>query len=88
MSHWRSGTFWASAIFGWFVTMFILAWLIWIIFGSMDLTETENIIIAVGHQLLALAAGYSYGRRQFEIRKPPQPGFPVIMKDDHEPGAS
>lgn len=79
-SHWKSGTFWASAIFGWLVTMIILAVLIRI-FGSDEMTTAEGIIVNVAHQLLSLAAGYEYGKRQFQRRKPRRFGFPVIIKD-------
>jgi hypothetical protein len=80
MSHWRSGTFWASAIFGWFVTLIVLAFMIHI-FGSDQMTTGEGIVVVVAQQVLSLAAGYSYGRQQFERRKPRQVGFPVITKD-------
>ena len=79
MRYWQSGIFWASTIFGWFVTMFILAVVIRI-FGSEDMTTAEGIVVNVAHQLLSLAAGYAYGRRQFELRKPKQVGFPVITR--------
>jgi hypothetical protein len=87
MNHWRSGTFWASAIFGWFVTMIVLAFGI-CIFGSEDMTTTEGLLVNVLHQLLSAGAGYAYGRRQYELRKPKrQAGFPVIMKDDSDSAA-
>ena len=81
MSHWRSGTFWASAIFAWFCTIIFLACLIRFL-DPAELTTAEGIIVLLAQQALALAAGYYYGRHQFEIRKPLQVGFPVIMKDD------
>jgi hypothetical protein len=68
MTHWRSGTFWASGIFGWFVTLVALAVLIRI-FGSEDMTTAEGMIVLVAQQVLSLLAGYAYGRQQFEQRK-------------------
>jgi hypothetical protein len=80
MSHWRSGTFWASAIFGWFVTLIVLA-LGMCIFGSEDMNTAEGIVANIAHQAVSLGAGYAYGRRQFERREAKRRGFPVIMKD-------
>ena len=81
MSHWRSGTFWASTVFGWFVTAFALAFMIAIV-GPEQLTAAEAIAVDAAYLLLSLAAGYAYGRRQFELRKPRQVGFPVITKGE------
>jgi len=67
MRFWRSGTFWASAIFGWFVTLIALAILIAIL-GSHEMTFVEGIAVNVFHQLLSLLAGYAYGRRQFNSK--------------------
>lgn len=50
MSHWRSGTFWASAIFAWFVTLVVLALGI-CIFGSEDMNTAEGIVANVAHQV-------------------------------------
>lgn len=80
MSHWRSGTFWASLIFGWFVTTLVLAALI-SFFGSEEMTTAEGVIISIAHQSLSLLAGYAYGRRQFELRQRNRRGFPVITKE-------
>lgn len=66
--------------------MIVLAVLISIL-GSDEMTTAEGIAVNVAQQLLSLAAGYTYGRRQFELRKPRQIGFPVIMKDDHDSAA-
>ena len=67
MTHWRSGTFWASAIFGWFLTEIVLAILIRI-FGSDEMTAVEGITVLIAQQMLSLAAGYTYGRRQYGLR--------------------
>jgi hypothetical protein len=86
MGHWRSGTFWASAIFGWFVTTIVLAGML-SFFGSEDMNRAEGIAAHVVLQLLALVAGYAHGRRQFELGKPKQMGFPVITKDGGDSAA-
>lgn len=83
MSQWRSGTFWASAIFGWFAVMIVLAMMV-SFFGSETMSRVEGIGVAVAQQLLSLAAGYAYGRQQFQLRKPTQVGFPVITKGDDD----
>ncbi len=60
--------------------MIVLAVLI-PIFASDEMTNAEGIVVNCAHQLLSLAAGYAYGRLQFDLRKPKQAGFPVITKD-------
>ena len=80
MRHWRSGTFWASAIFGWLVATIALA-LMLSMFGSEEMSRAQGIAANVALQLLALVGGYAYGRQQFELRQPKQIGFPVITKD-------
>ena len=57
------------------------------IFGSEDMTIAQGIVVNVAHQLLSLAAGYEHGRRQFDLSKPKQRGFPVILKDDDDSAA-
>ena len=86
MGHFRSGTFWASAIFGWFVTMIVLAVML-SISGSEQMTTAEGIVANVALQLLSVVAGYVYGRRQFELRQPKHVGFPVITKDSGDSAA-
>jgi hypothetical protein len=50
------------------------------IFGSEDMGATEGIAINLALLLLSVYAGYAYGRRQFELLKRKQVGFPVITK--------
>jgi hypothetical protein len=84
MSYVRSGTFWSSAIVGWFVTMIALAVML-SIFGSDQMTTGEGIMANVVIQVLSVAAGYAHGRHQWKSRKPNQAGFPVIPKDGGGP---
>lgn len=81
MSYWRSGTFWASAIAGWFVAICVFAVLI-----RVAITEESGMIVGLGAfaalVLLPLVADYSYGRRQFELQTSKTRGFLVITKDD------
>ena len=81
MTRWRSGTFWASFLFGWVITLVGLAVFI-SIFGSEDMTQAEGWAANVAHQFLSLAAGYAYGRRQFEKqeRKRKSRGFDVVPR--------
>ena len=83
MGYWRSGTFWASAIFGWFVTWIVLAFLV-AMFGSDQVSNAQGITILMAEQLLSLVSGYAHGRRIVGVRTVRQFGFPVIMKDDSE----
>ncbi|GEM_PF-6270986 len=68
------------------MTLIVLAFMIRI-FGSDEMTTIEGIVVVVAQQLLSLAAGYAYGRHQFERRKPKQVGFPVITKDGGDSAA-
>ncbi|HEX8912320.1 MAG TPA: hypothetical protein VF796_08160 [Humisphaera sp.] len=77
MSCVRSGTFWASFLFAWLVTLFGLAVFI-SIFGSEDMSEAEGWAVNIAHQALSLAAGYAYGRRQFEKQRRKSRGFDVV----------
>jgi hypothetical protein len=83
MNYWRSGTFWASALIGWFVTMLFLAVLVsWL--GPEEMTTAGGVIVIIGQQLLSLLAGYSYGRQQVQQRQRKQAGFPVVTKDNSD----
>jgi hypothetical protein len=45
------------------------------------MTAAEGWTCVIATQLLALAAGFAYGRQQVVGRERKQVGFPVIMKD-------
>src|SRR4051794_780433 len=82
MSQWRSGTFWASLVAGWFVTMFALAVAI-SIFAPDDLSPAAGWALNVAHQAVSLLAGYFYARECFawqESRRERSRGFPRRKK--------
>lgn len=81
MSHWRSGTFWASAIFGWFVSQCVLALFV-AVFVYEETSESVGVAAFAALVVFPLFAGYGHGKQQFRLQERKTRGFPVITNDE------